>query len=132
MPSSSFPIQGVTPAGGGVEMRQEIDSWFHNPNNARQVAPFVLALKESKEPDPPGKGRQGPKVIVLPDCWSIIRARPIRSIYPAKHYQAFTENLSGHGTVLPPSGWGRSPNGRLLCPQRLDILYLASAIPAFI
>ena len=50
-----FPIQGVTPDGGGVDMRQEIDSWFLNPKNAKQVALFVLALKEFQELNPLGK-----------------------------------------------------------------------------
>ena len=55
-----FPIQGVNPDGGRVDTRQEIDSWFLNPKNAKQVALFVLALKEFKELDPLGKdGKDG-------------------------------------------------------------------------
>ena len=62
MPTPSFPIQGVTPAGGGVEQRQEIDSWFHNPGNARQVALFFLALKKFMQLDPLGKDGKDPKL----------------------------------------------------------------------
>ena len=43
---SFFPIQGINPEGGGVEMRQEIDSWFHNlKDNGPQIFLFFAALK---------------------------------------------------------------------------------------
>ena len=62
MPTPSFPIQGVAPGNGGVEARQEIDSWYHDPKNDRQVALFVLALKKFKELDPLGKDGKDAKL----------------------------------------------------------------------
>lgn len=55
----SYPIQGIT---GGIHMRQEIDSWYLDPKNARQVALFFLALKEFQQLDPLGKDGKDPKL----------------------------------------------------------------------
>ena len=53
---SFFPIQGINPSGGGVELRQNIDKWFEKPkDNARQIALFFAALKKFQEMDPLGK-----------------------------------------------------------------------------
>ena len=43
-------------------MRQEIDSWYLDPKNARQVALFFLALKEFQQLDPLGKDGKDPKL----------------------------------------------------------------------
>ena len=62
MPTPSFPIRGVNPDGGGVEMRQEIDLWFHNKDNGFQIALFFLALKEFKGLCPLGRDGKDPKL----------------------------------------------------------------------
>ena len=99
MPTPSFPIQGVTPRDGGVAPRQEIDSWYHDPKNARQVALFVLALKNFKELDPLGKDGKDPKLSYY-QIAGLRRARSTGTVYPANYPQEFTENLGSHGTVL--------------------------------
>ena len=58
----SFPIQGVNPGGGGVELRQEIDRWYSKKENAFQVALFFVALEKFKLLDPLGKDGKDPKL----------------------------------------------------------------------